>query len=368
MATSKKLTGETLFDLTSFVADTPVSPSQQQANATAQTTHDTFGLGLEKPLASYDLNTQSWKMCEDTFLLDSTPFLGKWPASGMTLNGKLFPQPQLVRRIVEIVSSLWPTPVSSSSMDEDISTVRARLDKGKPYKSRLVEAIALAPTPSGNWPTPTVSDIYADNLKSSQQSDGSMHSVSLAHAVQMWPTPTASVDTSNINGKFNSLTLWDAVRLWPTPTTQEVEHPEAELTETGRRKSKNGETSHSLGLADAVRLWPTPTAVTRPMEGNVRAYRAKIQAGEMTEAEAEAILGKSVWEAQGKIPAIWPTPTHGKLAGGSGAFQQIQDKYENNEITLEEKKAMQAGNGGRLNPMWVEWLMGFPLGWTDLED
>jgi hypothetical protein len=23
---------------------------------------------------------------------------------------------------------------------------------------------------------------------------------------------------------------------------------------------------------------------------------------------------------------------------------------------------------GFLNPMWVEWLMGFPLGWTDLED
>ncbi len=23
--------------------------------------------------------------------------------------------------------------------------------------------------------------------------------------------------------------------------------------------------------------------------------------------------------------------------------------------------------GGQLNPTWVEWLMGFPLGWTDLE-
>ena len=22
-------------------------------------------------------------------------------------------------------------------------------------------------------------------------------------------------------------------------------------------------------------------------------------------------------------------------------------------------------NGGALNPTWVEWLMGFPLGWTD---
>ncbi len=25
-------------------------------------------------------------------------------------------------------------------------------------------------------------------------------------------------------------------------------------------------------------------------------------------------------------------------------------------------------SGGQLNPTWVEWLMGFPLGWTDLED
>ena len=23
--------------------------------------------------------------------------------------------------------------------------------------------------------------------------------------------------------------------------------------------------------------------------------------------------------------------------------------------------------GGQLNPTWVEWLMGFPIGWTDLE-
>jgi DNA (cytosine-5)-methyltransferase 1 len=104
------------------------------------------------------------------------------------------------------------------------------------------------------------------------------------------------------------------------------------------------------------------------MEGNVRLYRAKVIAGEMTEEEAEAILGKSVWEAQGKLPEMWPTPTYGKLAGGTGAFNQIEDKYLNSEISLEEKKAMQAGNGGKLNPTWVEWLMGFPEGWTDLED
>jgi len=28
---------------------------------------------------------------------------------------------------------------------------------------------------------------------------------------------------------------------------------------------------------------------------------------------------------------------------------------------------LEARIGGTLNPMWVEWLMGFPIGWTDLE-
>ena len=34
---------------------------------------------------------------------------------------------------------------------------------------------------------------------------------------------------------------------------------------------------------------------------------------------------------------------------------------------LESVVAMQEPNGGKLNPTWVEWLMGFPLGWTDLD-
>jgi len=36
-------------------------------------------------------------------------------------------------------------------------------------------------------------------------------------------------------------------------------------------------------------------------------------------------------------------------------------EYKRNEIPL----AAQAG--GPLNPEWVEWLMGWPLGWTDLK-
>ena len=36
-------------------------------------------------------------------------------------------------------------------------------------------------------------------------------------------------------------------------------------------------------------------------------------------------------------------------------------------ITEEERKAMAQGNGGSLNPDWVEWLMSVPTGWTDID-
>jgi hypothetical protein len=113
------------------------------------------------------------------------------------------------------------------------------------------------------------------------------------------------------------------------------------------------------------RMWPTPTAVTRPMEGNVRMYRAKIQAGEMTEAEAEAILGKSVWAAQGKVPAMWPTP---QANDAKNPYARVREHSQATMLGEAVVKADPTTGGGKLNPMWVEWLMGFPLGWTDLKD
>ena len=34
---------------------------------------------------------------------------------------------------------------------------------------------------------------------------------------------------------------------------------------------------------------------------------------------------------------------------------------------LRSQVAAREGVRGQLNPTWVEWLMGFPLGWTDLK-
>lgn len=68
-----------------------------------------------------------------------------------------------------------------------------------------------------------------------------------------------------------------------------------------------------------------------------------------------------------QIAAMFPTPTTGEgLCGGTGNYQQLKALEESGEITAEERKSMASGSGGQLNPTWVEWLMGFHLGWTDL--
>tara|TARA_R110000764_G_C10792957_1_gene357853 strand:- start:24 stop:611 length:588 start_codon:yes stop_codon:yes gene_type:complete len=56
-------------------------------------------------------------------------------------------------------------------------------------------------------------------------------------------------------------------------------------------------------------------------------------------------------------PHLWPTPTTQDAANNGGKSQ-----YERNSLPLN------AAVGGSLNPEWVEWLMGYPIGWTDLKD
>lgn len=83
-------------------------------------------------------------------------------------------------------------------------------------------------------------------------------------------------------------------------------------------------------------FWPTPTVYQGPSEGSVRLLRAKIDAGEITRSEAWAMIGSDPFKKQGIIPA-----------------------------RLSKDKAQRSG--GQLNPEWIEWLMGWPIGWTDLE-
>ena len=55
----------------------------------------------------------------------------------------------------------------------------------------------------------------------------------------------------------------------------------------------------------------------------------------------------------------WPTPRTMGMCGGSGAWALLKKN-----TSIEEARLMGAGNGGKLNPTWVEWLMGWPIEYT----
>jgi len=88
--------------------------------------------------------------------------------------------------------------------------------------------------------------------------------------------------------------------------------------------------------------WPTPTA----------------HMSKETNAPSEHRRNTPTLTAQ----VNWPTPRTAGMCGGTGSWDLLKKN-----TSIEEARAMGAGNGGKLNPMWVEWLMGWPLGWSDLK-
>lgn len=64
----------------------------------------------------------------------------------------------------------------------------------------------------------------------------------------------------------------------------------------------------------------------------------------------------------------WPTPTTGaSLCGGTGNFQRMKNLCDAGVLDENERRNLTQGNGGKSNPALMEWLMGYPKGWTDLE-
>ena len=90
-------------------------------------------------------------------------------------------------------------------------------------------------------------------------------------------------------------------------------------------------------------IWPTPIASGGGGGTNLNNPRG-IHQGNPLASAVKLSLGK------------WPTPT-AHMAKETNAPSEA----------LRNEPSMASRVGGQLNPTWVEWLMGWPLGWTDLK-
>jgi len=131
--------------------------------------------------------------------------------------------------------------------------------------------------------------------------------------------------------------------------------------------------TQSWKMCQDISLWEEPKSLERlPKSGMTRngvLYQQPDWVPIISEKESSSWPTPTVDDAknvnpkpnrfQGLVAAVnkttWPTPSANehkyRLQGSSQA-----------------SKNLNALHGGKLNPTWVEWLMGFPTGWTDLED
>lgn len=111
-----------------------------------------------------------------------------------------------------------------------------------------------------------------------------------------------------------------------------------------RGYSRRGKERLSLHGMAKTGLWPTPNATD---------YKGR----------STRSLGKERLESDDDLPtrvSKYPTPQAG--AQNPAAHNAMSGDFK---TKLCEVWGIQTT--GQLNPMWVEWLMGLPIGWTDLE-
>jgi hypothetical protein len=194
---------------------------------------------------------------------------------------------------------------------------------------------------SGLLPTPVVSDHlhnqsesienWTKRSKEKKKKGINLH-FALRHHVQMYPTPTRGMYKQDVkdNGEYarsikekgHQIMLPAFMKLYPTPTQDSA-------SERTKKYSQGG-----MPLPMAVKMFPTPTAGC--VEGGEQSSRV-----EMTE------KGGFILRKKNK-----PENTFGAKLSDAMLF-------------LEKKQ--QTKLGGRLNPNFVEFLMGYPMNWTKID-
>ena len=142
---------------------------------------------------------------------------------------------------------------------------------------------------------------------------------------------------------------------WATPTV----HGNGNRSEYGGKSGDGLDTAVKRATESAP--WPTPCATDHKGAGN-GTFRDRLDYA----------------VERGKTKShTYPTVGTQTMGGCSGSFNHLKKLVEIGRQPPEDARGMAGGmksengeaiqNAGMLNPDWVEWLMGWPLWWTDVD-
>jgi hypothetical protein len=282
-----------------------------------------FGPSSHELLASLAPDMRSWRTSLRSLLEDSTAFSETWPRSGMTRSGIAYRLQPLAPLTRGTGSGSSPTRTKTA---EDLLQIS------------LFETDGRSEQPSADSEPPRIPTPTRGDSKSARNSTARRNKIP--------PTGIHAGDT-----------LIDFVTKYPTPRASDA------------GKGGRGDLLAVVrtGKGSRRKEWPTPHGMPKPGQHRRPGPSGNELGRAVNEAEREmfptpmAADGDRGSETYGRgNPTLlgaarnWPTPTKGDGLGGPGSSGR------------EGGENLRTAAGGALNPTWVEWLMGFPLGWTAL--
>ena len=157
------------------------------------------------------------------------------------------------------------------------------------------------------------------------------------NAEKNWPTPKAAAPSSTRKpGTGGKELAEEAKKNWPTPRA-------SGQNDSARKLNKSGKRHAGDDLTTAAKNWATPEA--------------------QNHVGCQTRHGKT-FPRLGSQVQNWPTPTSNAVTGGHTGMASSSSTRRNLEKTLGRAESLKLNS--KLNPNWVEQLMGVPVGWTQL--
>jgi len=317
---------------TSSLRDTLANRSLPQESEQVKMTQDTSGLGSQTEFAFFDQEPASSKMSKDIFRWDSPQSLAIWKSWVTRCRGEYSLRVKSVRPTSgsEFLSSGWPTPQTGEAKVCMTGTQNQRM------LSHAVHGPAAPANPSTDgsrpellWRTPSVAEEKNQNTSTQIYLQNQVGATPKA-----WATPRSGKTTDEnpetwaarrAKGDVATMPLTAQVKCWATPKASDPQHSGPNMRDSAG--------NYALP-AQVTKQWGTPAA----NDAN-KTPHCEVNSN-------QAGLAKSVGL---ELQKQWATPRN--MTGGTS-----QNGVQHSDLNSQA--------GGKLNPRWVETLMGIPIGWT----
>lgn len=314
-----------------------------------------FGASTTGSFACYDPDTSSWRTYQRCLFGGFIEFSETWPRAGTTRSGIAFRLPPLAPRTSVTGSGLSapetvPTPSASGFDCKDADRLRERREEVK-----------------------------------AKRVNGNGFGLTLAQWVVLYGTPTASMKVRSeefAEGRLPNPAEVAKREMFLTLTTSdakpagEAEVEQMKIYESGTNVPDCYKRLRSqVAAREALHSPPNPAEVAKEASGTTPKASDADRGGR---GELLALVrGK-------KTRQMWPTPEASLASGGrvskelggkrpSGAKRSITlgTAVAHDQSSCEAESSSDDSHStpsGSLNPQFVEWLMGFPIGWSELGD